>query len=329
MKILIVDSGVIPALRYGGTQRVIWYLGKELTKLGHDVTFLVGAGSSCDFARVLQLDKSRPLIEQIPNGFDVIHFNIEPEGLERLTTPYIVTMHGNRNDQSELDINTVFVSEDHARRFGSGAYVYNGLDWDDYLQPVLDNHRDYFHFLGKAAWRVKNVKGAIDVIKKTKKERLAVLGGVRFNVSMGLRLTFSPRVSFYGMVGGEEKDRLVNGSLGMVFPIRWHEPFGLGMIESLYYGCPVFGTPYGSLPELINKEVGFLSNRRDELVEAVETVADYSRKTCHDYVVEYFNSKKMTVAYLEKYQRVMAGESLNASKPYLQEITKKLLDWFD
>jgi len=329
MKILIVDSGVIPALQYGGTQRVIWYLAKELTKLGHKVAFLVEVGSRCDFADVFHLDRSRPLIEQIPAGFDVVHFNIEPEGLETLSTPYIVTMHGNRNDQSELDSNTVFVSSDHARRFGSDSYVYNGLDWDDYLKPDLNNTRRYFHFLGKAAWRVKNIKGAIDVIKKTKKERLAVLGGVRFNLSMGVRLTFSPRISFYGMVGGEKKDRLVNGSRGMVFPVRWHEPFGLGMIESLYYGCPVFGTPYGSLPELINTDVGFLSNKKSELVQAVEAVEDFSRQDCHDYVVENFNSKKMTLAYLEKYQQVLDGKKLNSNKPYLQESTKKLLDWFD
>ena len=143
---------------------------------------------------------------------------------------------------------------------------------------------------------MKNVKSAIDVIKGTKRERLPVLGGVRFNVSMGLGFTFSPRISFYGMVGGEQKDRLVNGSLGMVFPVRWHEPFGLGMIESLYYGCPVFGPLYGLLPVLINGDVGFLSNRKSELVQAVEGARDFSRQTCHDYAVENFNSKKMALS---------------------------------
>ena len=35
MNILIVDcTGIIPARKYGGTERVIWYLGKELSKLG-------------------------------------------------------------------------------------------------------------------------------------------------------------------------------------------------------------------------------------------------------------------------------------------------------
>lgn len=51
MNIVLVIGSVIPVTAYGGTQRVIWYLGKELVKLGHCVTFLAGRGSTCDFAR--------------------------------------------------------------------------------------------------------------------------------------------------------------------------------------------------------------------------------------------------------------------------------------
>jgi glycosyltransferase involved in cell wall biosynthesis len=329
MKILIVDSEVIPACLYGGTQRVIWYLGRDLARMGHEISYLVAPGSRCDFARVLAIDTQRPIVDQIPQGFDLIHFNFRPEGLDRLKTPYIITMHGNRNDQQPLDINTVFVSRNHAQRFGSGSYVYNGLDWDSYRKPELNKKRDYFHFLGKAAWRVKNINGAIGVITRTKRRRLAVLGGVRFNVNMGLRFTFTPRVSFHGMVGGMDKDRLLNDSQGMVFPVRWHEPFGLGMIESLFYGCPVFGTPYGSLPELIPPEVGFLSKHKHELAEAVENANDYSRQACHDYALENFASESMTRAYLVKYQRVLDGETLNREPPYLREMTPKLLEWRD
>jgi len=43
--ILIVYNGKIPTPKYGGTSRDIWYLGKELIKMGHRITFLVGQGS--------------------------------------------------------------------------------------------------------------------------------------------------------------------------------------------------------------------------------------------------------------------------------------------
>jgi hypothetical protein len=56
--------------------------------------------------------------------------------------------------------------------------------------------RDYSHFLGKAAWRVKNVQGAIDVIKRTRTEKLIVMGGSRLNFKMGFRLTLSSGIRF-------------------------------------------------------------------------------------------------------------------------------------
>jgi len=328
MKILIVNASVIPAHLYGGTERVIWGLGKELVKLGHQVTYLVKLGSYCDFASVLYIDESKPIIEQVSNDYDIVHFNFRPENVEKLDIPYIITMHGNSNDFSELDLNTVFVSKNHASRYNSNSYVYNGLDWSEYTTPELKNNRNYFHFLGKAAWRVKNVRGAIDIIKKIKGENLKVLGGVRFNINMGIRLTFSTKVGFEGMVGGDKKYRLLNGSKGLIFPVRWHEPFGLAIIESLYYGCPVFGTPYGSLPELVKEDVGFLSDKSDEIVKEIANIDNYSRQRCHEYALNEFNSNKMALAYLKKYEQVILGEKLNAIPPKLLKLQEqKFLDW--
>ncbi len=328
MKILIVNNGVVPVYKYGGTERVIWGLGRELVKLGHDVSFLVKQESYCDFAPVIHIDQNKPIIEQITTNYDVLHFNFLPRDIEKLSIPYIITMHGNSNDLSELNKNTVFVSQNHASRYNSNSYVYNGLDWGEYSPPDLENKRNHFHFLGNAAWRVKNVKGAIDVINKTKTEKLKVLGGVRFNLKMGIRFTFSPRVSFTGMIGGNEKFKLLNESKGLIFPVRWHEPFGLAIIESLYYGCPVFGTPYGSLPELVKKDVGFISDKSDELGKAILNVDSYSRKRCHEYVVEEFNSKKMAMEYLKKYEIVISGNTLNTNAPKLLKIQEqKWLDW--
>ena len=58
MRILLVNTGLIPVQLYGGTQRVVWGLGKELVKLGHEVTYLVKKGSYSDFASVIYIDES-------------------------------------------------------------------------------------------------------------------------------------------------------------------------------------------------------------------------------------------------------------------------------
>jgi glycosyltransferase involved in cell wall biosynthesis len=261
---------------------------------------------------------------------DVVHFGFIPKSTSGLKLPYIIVIHGNVYDNIELDSNTVFVSVNHASRYGSASFVYNGMNWDDYSKPDLGKARNCFHFLANASWSVKNVKGAINIIKKTANEKLYVLGGQRLNFHMGFRFTTTPRARFCGMVGGEKKDRLINQSKGLIFPVKWNEPFGISIIESLYYGCPVFATPYGSLKELIHKEVGALSNKLSELAEAVENAESFSKKTCHEYARDCFNSKVMAVNYLKKYETVIAGQSLNPSKPKLVHYPEpKFLDWIE
>src|ERR671912_175456 len=139
MHICIVNNSVIPALVYGGTERVIWWLGKELVRLGHKVTYIVAPGSQCPFAEVVGYDSTLPLNKLIPADADVVH--LHHLGNEKPLKPYLVTMHGNINEQYALEVNTVFVSENHAKRFGSSCFVYNGIDPDDYGKPRFDNSR--------------------------------------------------------------------------------------------------------------------------------------------------------------------------------------------
>ncbi len=327
MKILIVHHSVIPAILYGGTERVIWALGKKLQQMGLNVTYLVNKGSYCDFAKVVFINHQKPISAQIPQDVDVVHFNFTPNDLD-INKPYIVTIHGNAFCQEILDTNSVFVSQNHAQRHGSSSFVHNGLDWDEYRKPDLTSPRKDFHFLGNARWKVKNVVGAIQMIRNIDQEHLNVLGGVRFNFSMGMRFTFSPKILFYGMVGGEEKDMLLNRSKGLIFPVRWHEPFGLAIIESLYFGCPVFATPYGSIPEIVNASVGYYSNKMTDLIDAIKNSHTYNPIICHEYALDNFNSHKMALSYLTKYEQVLSNQKMNSTNPRLQEMpNEKLLAW--
>jgi len=236
MHVLIASKGVIPAIKYGGIERVNWYLGKELVRLGHRVTYLVSQGSSCPFAKVLILDPNKNIAPQIPNNVDVAHIVYSDiDRLEEVEIPYVSVVHVNFNDERKLNVNAVFVSKNHANRYGSNIFVLNCLDWDDYGPVRLNNQRSYFHFLGNAANSVKNLRGAIRTIKKTSHESLHVLGGTRLNFNMGFRFTLSPRVKFHGNVGGDVKHTLLQNSKGLLLPVIWHEPFGLAIIESLYF----------------------------------------------------------------------------------------------
>ena len=315
MKILIAHSGRIPATYYGGTERVVWSLGKALRELGHEPMFLLPPGSSCLFAPVLHLDPHRPLADQIPPDADLAHFHYPAPEMEQAPLPTVFTIHGNVNDGGLLPRNAIFVSRDHAMRHGAEAYVHNGLDWSVYPPPRLNGPRIWYHFLGKAAWRVKNVRGAIDLVRRLPGEKLCVLGGNRLNISMGFRFTLTRRASFFGKVDDATKGRLLDNSKGLIFPVRWHEPFGLAIIESLYYGCPVFGTPYGSLPELVGPDLGYLSASLSELSRAAAQAGQYSPRVCHEYACERFNARVMAAAYLKYYEKALAGLPLNPSPP--------------
>jgi glycosyltransferase involved in cell wall biosynthesis len=308
MHITIVHNSKIPATGYGGIERVIWYLGLELTKMGHKVTFLVRDGSVCPFAKVLILNPGISVQKQIPKHTDFVHFHFQPE--QEIQIPYLVTIHGNLPERTLFHPNTNFVSKNHALRYGANAFVYNGLDWDDYGEPDFHAKLNYVHFLGKAAWRVKNAKGAIEIASANKTE-IKILGGTRLNIKMGFRFTLTKWATFYGMLGGVEKLGILRNSRALIFPVLWHEPFGLAIIESLFFGCPVLGTKYGSLPELITEELGILSNNQQELIDEFQNIGAFNPKICHDYAVDKFNSKIMAENYLSLYETILNGEKIN------------------
>ena len=315
MKILIVHDSKIPVTLYGGTERVIWDLGVALTSMGHSVEYLVKEGSMCPFAKVSIIDFDHPWDEQIGEDIDVVHFHFNQT--QQIKKPFICTIHGNAIAGTRFSENSVFVSSNHALRNNSDSYVLNGLNWDNYTPPDFRTKESYVHFLANASWRLKNVRGAIKLARKADVP-IKVLGGKRFNIRMGLRLTLDLHATFYGSVGGEEKNRLLNNSSGYLFPVLWDEPFGLSIIESMYYGNPVFGTTYGSLPELVPHEVGILSNKQSELVEGIKNRAAFEPKKVHEVALEY-NHQKMAQEYLKKYELVLNNHPLNMNEPITQE----------
>jgi len=323
MKVLLVHPAQLPVFAYGGTERVVWDLGKALVALGHQVVFLAAPGSTCPFAPVRELNPHQPLLDQIdPHAQDVVHFQVQPPTIPAF--PHVITEHGNSKTPVDLPLNTVFLSANHAARHGSTRFVHNGLDWAAYGPVDLAQPREYLHFLGKAAWRVKNLRGAIHVAR-TVHRPMVVLGGTRLNLRRGFRFTPWPSIRFMGMVGGQAKHEALNRSQGMVFPVRWHEPFGLAVIESLYFGCPVFATPYGALPELVTPDCGMLATDSATLVQAIQGQR-FHPGDCHQRALQ-FDHFQMAKGYLDLYEQVLAGERLHATAPRLSENGHRLLPW--
>lgn len=311
MNIAIVNKGLpLPALHYGGTERVIWGLGYELTKLGHKVTFIVPKGSSCKFADVVYLDENVSINELIPKNTDIVHFNSFLD--TTCDFPYVFTLHGNNPELHEINPFTIYISKNQAERNKGQAFVHNGLLWEDYPEVDLNKNRKYLHFLGKARWKVKNFVGACELAVKAD-ERLFVMGGEKwewYNFKNKPFYTLHPKIKYLGFVDNYKKMSVIEESKGLVFPVNWHEPFGLAIIESLYAGAPVFGSKKGSLPELVKEDVGFLSDNYSDIVESLKT-ANFSPKQCNEYAKECFNANIMAKKYLNYYEEVLNGKALN------------------
>lgn len=327
MHVCIVIDGVIPAALYGGTERVVFWLGRALHELGHRVTYLAQRGSRCDFAQMLVLDPALPIDAQIPADADIVHLHSHSTSLIPHCFPFCQTFHGNARQSHAFHPNTIFVSESHAGNHGGAAFVHNGMDARDYGLPDLAHTGGNFVFLAKAAWRVKNVRGAIRVARKAGRP-LDVLGGYRLNVKMGFRLTLDPNAHFHGMVGGEQKNGYLRKAGGLIFPVLWEEPFGIAVIEALYFGLPVFATPYGSLPELVNQGTGFLSNNESELAAAAARAHTYDRRAIHEWWQQHFTHQQMAKKYLLYYEQILSGVNLHPAPVQSTAVrAKKRLAW--
>lgn len=314
MKILhvLLTRMPIPPTKYGGTERVLWALYQGQKALGHEVRFLLKANvNHQDFVQVY--NPALPLEAQIDDWADIVHFHFPYEG--QLHIPFVCTEHSNCETVKTFAINTIYLSKKHAQNNNATCYVHNGLYWADYGEPNLSAPKDYVHFLAKASWRVKNIQGAVRIAKNAK-QTLAVLGGNRINIRRNPYCYLSPKLKFYGMVGGTTKNNLIANSKGLIFPVLWHEPFGLAVTESLYLGCPVFATPFGSLPDIISQDdIGVLSDSYEVLTQAVNHIDKFDRRACHEHAKNNFSHLSMSKAYIECYEKVLAGETLNPTNP--------------
>jgi glycosyltransferase involved in cell wall biosynthesis len=306
MKILIIHNQILPVRDYGGVERIIWWLGKELDRLGHQVSYLLPAGSHCPFATVLVHDPAQTLNAQIPDDTDVVHLCFQSK--EKIKKPYLMMYQYNFHPEDRFDINTVFCSADHAQRHGSSTFVYNAIDPEEYGPVDFNVKRSFLLFMGYAKRPEKNLKDCLTMARRTG-NTLAVVGG------KDKWYRRRPWVKYMGIIGGQKKNEILQQSKALLFPIRWHEPFGIVLIEALYFGMPVIGSPYGSVRELIPPEVGYLSDSVSDMEQAIGRLEEFDPHRCHEYVRERFTIARLTQDYLRLYERVLSGKTLNEKQP--------------
>lgn len=302
MHIALYTHSRLPVQGYGGTQRVIVWLARGLAELGHEVSVLAPCGSRLPEARLVELDPGdirRPgfdLTRFLPDSVDVLHAHAP---LTRSPAfPHLYTLHGNLGAGRTAPANTIFVSDDHARRHGLQAFVYNGVDPSDFVfRPAKDG---YDLFLGRLH-RVKGYRWAIDGARRAGK-RLVVAGGWRFS--------FRRRLRFVGPVDGERKADLLARAECLWMPALWDEPFGLTLVEAMMSGTPVLCTRRGALPEIVSREVGALGDTLDDLVGLRPGITRCAAESCRSHAERWFSHTVMAQEYVRMYRHYLGTGGL-------------------
>lgn len=336
----------VPPKLYGGTERVVSWLTEELVQRGHEVT-LFASGDSETSARLvpfrdqaLRLDKNvidpiAPhilLVEkvfQMADQFDILHGHIDyyPFSLARRHphVPFVTTLHG-RLDIPALqplyeefsDIPLVSISDAQRGPLPQVRWagtVYHGMPRD--LHPFYPHQGDYLAFLG----RVSPEKGLDTAIE------IATQAGMPLKVSIKIDqadrqyyesyirplIQDNPNVELIGELNEQEKTEFLGNAYAALFPIRWPEPFGLVMIESMACGTPVIATRFGSVPEVMEHGAsGFIVDTVDEAVQAVEQVRTLSRERVRHVFEERFTVAKMVDGYEAVYAKLVEKTTAQA-----------------
>jgi glycosyltransferase involved in cell wall biosynthesis len=316
------SAGVVPPRHYGGTERVVDWLIKELTSMGHKIYFFGPHGSYVPSAeKIFYLDFPRGNInenpidfrEMIPQDTDIVHIHCATN-LD-YGYPVLKTVHGypfhkgvyNFAEREQFDEYYSFLSDSHRKVCGrpENPFVYNGLDLNEYIYS--EEKEDYFLFLGKLDWAVKGLPFALKIAMEMKL-KLIIAGDflIPSTYEKILKGFLNKDIRYVGPVGGKEKAELLAKARALLFPVIWPEPFGLVVIEALASGTPVLSSCEGALPEIMVQGVtGFMCKTIGEMKAHIKSLDQIDPKKCREHIEKHFTSRRMALDYLRVYDQMI------------------------
>jgi len=359
MKIAMVASPYVPVppVKYGGTERVIYYAIKGLQELGHEV-ILIGTGDSkvdCEIIpivpealwfgktveeheeikkRIGKLDeKTEDILRKLQSRVDIIHSH----GFDLINFqnfPNLTTLHGkftlSQVEYFEKRKGLYFVSisknqQESSPELQYAGVVYNGLDPS--IFPFIEKPEDYFCFLGRLDTEkdpASAIQLAIQMGKKLKiGAKLDYLGGEYFETKVKPYFDH-PLIEFMGELNDKQKIKLISHAKCNLHPTNFREPFGLTVLETAYCGTPTLAIKRGSMPELIEEgRTGILVEDFAEGYHKAKECDQMDRKYISERSRMLFNYKTMAKQYELAYEKVLEAFKKRESAEY-EELQKDM-----
>jgi glycosyltransferase involved in cell wall biosynthesis len=319
MRVLITADPYIPVppAHYGGIERVIDVLVRELVRRGHDVT-LVAHPDSRTPARLVPYGepphvgyriRAKELVQvgsalwRERRSVDVVHsFGRLAALLPILSRRQLPKIQSYQRD------GVPWGSVSRAVRLAGPSLIFSGCSSSVYRHrshngPLHGEWRTIFNCVDLATYtprlfvpadaplvflgRLDPIKGAHDAIAIAR-------GAGRRLVIAGNRVTDGPdagyfdasiaphvddvRVRYVGPVDDAQKNQLLGEAAALLMPIAWEEPFGIVMAEACACGTPVIAFARGSVPEVVRDGVnGYTCGSVEEAIAAVGLLGGLNR----------------------------------------------------
>lgn len=291
---IIADPFVpVPPPKYGGTEKVIYYLIKGLIEAGQ-VPILLGPGDSkveCRLVPIVEKSFSFPkdkdkvpefkkhlaetrrntekLLRELLPEIDVIHSHgFDLSNFKDF--PNVTTLHGpivmDKKSLGDKDItyfekheelNYITISKNQALAHPHLNYirvVYNGEDPSEF--PFIKRPSNYVCFVGR--------------FDHEKNPHLAILLAIKYGIQIKLGgkidyigndyfkkevkpLLKHPLVEYLGELNRKQTIEVLSRAKCNLHPTSFREPFGLTVLEAAYCGTPTMAITRGSMPELIEE----------------------------------------------------------------------------
>jgi glycosyltransferase involved in cell wall biosynthesis len=330
----------VPPVGYGGTEAVLDGLCRGLRDSGHDVLLVTTGDATCPVERTWCFESAtgvgvRGTIHELAHvvhgyeeadrwGAEVVHDHTLAGPLLAASagrTDVVTTNHGPFTDPAlgalyrDLagKVAVTAISHHQASTALPGtqiaAVIHHGLPAGSFRRR--EGGGGFALFLGRMhpskgvdrAIHVARAAGVPLVIAAKMHEREEVAYFERH-----VEPLLGRDARFVGEVGGERKAQLLGEASVLLNPIRWHEPFGMVMIEALAVGTPVVAPPTGSVPEIVVDGVtGFLRDDEAAMADGVRQAATLDRQTCVDVARRRFSVEPMVAEHVRLYERVRAG----------------------
>jgi glycosyltransferase involved in cell wall biosynthesis len=188
--------------------------------------------------------------------------------------------------------------------YGAAARNPNEADgfWYDevipsYIEPELfpfrDQKDDYYLFMGRLTGR-KGYQVAVDVCKHLGK-RLLIAG-------QGEPPDYG---EYVGIVGHEERGKLMAGAIATFVPTIYVEPFGTVVIESQACGTPVLSTDWGAFTETVQSGFnGYRCRSFAEFIKGAEDCKTLDHKAISEHAIKTYGLEPIGLRYEEYFTRL-------------------------